>query len=115
MRLQCQISSASDVLTQLSVSPEPVLIYVDSDEQEFRIHEHLLTSSSDFFKNALKNEWAEGHARKVKLPEVDVNAFMIWEQWLYARDLFVTETDGQRRSLVHHKDPDRLSKHKWED
>lgn len=46
-----------------------VTLLVGPDEQELTIHESCTTRNSDFFKAAMKKEWAEGQTRTIKLPE----------------------------------------------
>jgi hypothetical protein len=46
-----------------------VTLLVGPDEQKFIIHESCIARNSDFFKAALKKEWAEGQTRTVKLPD----------------------------------------------
>lgn len=46
-----------------------VTLLVGPDEQKFVVHESCIARNSDFFKAALKKEWAEGQTRIVKLPE----------------------------------------------
>jgi hypothetical protein len=46
-----------------------VTLLVGSDEQKFVVHESCIIRNSDFFKAALKKEWAEGQTPTIKLPE----------------------------------------------
>lgn len=46
-----------------------VILLVGPDEEEFTVHESCITRNSDFFKAAMRREWAEGQTRTIKLPE----------------------------------------------
>ncbi|KAJ4373347.1 hypothetical protein N0V83_003642 [Neocucurbitaria cava] len=68
---------------------KPITILVGDKDQEFYIHEKLLSSTSAFFAKVLKDDWKEGHDRIVKLPDVEPSVFRIWMKWLYTGRLFV--------------------------
>ncbi|TKA69373.1 hypothetical protein B0A55_06160 [Friedmanniomyces simplex] len=70
-------------------------IVVGVEERTFHVHEKLLRSRSAFFEAALSKEWKEGQARKVELPDDDVDAFESYARWLYNGKLAVIQTDGQ--------------------
>lgn len=70
-----------------------VLVLVGKEEQKSYIHENLLTSNSDFFKKALTKDWKEGQERIVTMPEIEVDIFKIWMQWLYTGKMFLTKED----------------------
>lgn len=46
-----------------------VTLLVGPDEEEFAVHESCITRNSDFFKAAMRKEWAEGQTCTIKLPE----------------------------------------------
>jgi hypothetical protein len=46
-----------------------VTLLVGPEEQELLAFGHQLSENSDFFKSALKKEWADGQTRTIRLPE----------------------------------------------
>lgn len=46
-----------------------VTLLVGPDERELVVYESCITRNSDFFRAAMKKEWAEGQTRTIKLPE----------------------------------------------
>ena len=66
----------------------PIKVRVGPDEHGFYIHPSVISQTSDFFKAALKKEWAEGQERIIKLPEDDPVIFETYVQWLYTGTIF---------------------------
>jgi hypothetical protein len=65
-----------------------VTILVGPGEEEFAVHEHVVTRSSEFFKAAMKKEWTEGQARIIKLPEeTHVQNFIHYLNFTYREQL----------------------------
>ena len=62
-------------------------VIVGLEKREFFVHEKVLAASSAFLQAALKEEWREGQARTIKLPEEDPTTFYGYIQWLYAGKL----------------------------
>jgi hypothetical protein len=56
---------------------------VGEQRQTFYVHEAQLTSSSDFFKNALSREWIEKKTKTVQLPNHQPRDFGAYVDWLY--------------------------------
>jgi hypothetical protein len=50
---------------------DTVVLLVGPEEKSLVAHESHLQLNSDFFRTALKKEWAEGQTRVIKLPEDD--------------------------------------------
>ncbi|CAO2652617.1 Nn.00g009000.m01.CDS01 [Neocucurbitaria sp. VM-36] len=73
------------------VESRPIAIRIGGEDNEFYIHEKLLSSASTFFDNVLKEGWKEGHDRIVRLPDVAPSIFKVWMKWLYTGRLFVKE------------------------
>lgn len=77
-----------------------VTIFVGNEAKPYRLHKKLLTSQSDYFKTAFKNEdLVEGQTQEMKMPENDPVVFEILVNWLYKKRLpsskdFVNKQDG---------------------
>jgi hypothetical protein len=64
-----------------------VTLLVGSDEEPLVAHESYLTKSSEFFKTAMKKEWAEGQARVIKCPEDDLETMTDYLTFTYTGTL----------------------------
>jgi hypothetical protein len=64
-----------------------VTLLVGLKEEPLVAHENYLTKNSDFFKTAMKKEWAEGQTRVIKLPEDDPDTVTDYLTFVYSRDL----------------------------
>lgn len=69
---------------------------VGPSEEEWTIHEGLVTETSAFFAAAVKKVWAEGQSKRVKLPEEDANIFHLYARWLYEGKLLVRPSPGKQ-------------------
>jgi hypothetical protein len=63
----------------------------------FPVHQALLTSTSGFFQDALRDQFQGPHIREIALPFADTDAFMVYNKFLYNL-LFCSMKDGDRRS-----------------
>lgn len=66
---------------------DTVTLLVGFDEEPLVAHESYLTRNSEFFKAAMKKEWAEGQIRVIKLPEDDLATMVDYLAFTYSRDL----------------------------
>ena len=62
-----------------------------SAAKRFAIPKCVLTKSSEFFQACHRGDWQEVSTKTVKLPEVDVESFSIYLQWLYTGEIVVSE------------------------
>ncbi|KAF9695651.1 hypothetical protein EKO04_006359 [Ascochyta lentis] len=69
--------------TDSSFGSFPITIIVGEAQKTYFVHETLISNSSSFFSNALKEVWKEGVTRTVELPHVDNTNFQIYVDWLY--------------------------------
>lgn len=53
----------------------------------FTVHEHLICSSSEFFKSAMNGNWETSTNRSVNLGEEDPELFDLYLHWLYSQTL----------------------------
>lgn len=53
----------------------------------WRLHENLLSATSDFFRAAFNSGFKESLEDRLSLPEDDPHAFELFVRWLYARAL----------------------------
>jgi hypothetical protein len=66
-----------------------VVVGPEEDRATYYVHEGVICSSSGFFANAMKPEWASVRpdARVVELPEDDASAFSLYMSWIYSKQL----------------------------
>ncbi|KAF2026843.1 hypothetical protein EK21DRAFT_24267, partial [Setomelanomma holmii] len=57
----------------------------------FHVHQNVLASSSEFFKNALKSEWRTDPSKLIDLSDANSWAFEKYSQFLYTK---VVPTQG---------------------
>lgn len=62
-------------------------VHVGWPQTTWRIHENLLSASSDFFKAAFHSGFREAIEDQLSLPADDPQAFELFVRWLYARAL----------------------------
>ncbi|KAL6705589.1 hypothetical protein ACN47E_006536 [Coniothyrium glycines] len=92
-RLRCAQTEGPDITCKtITVHVGPA-----GASQELQIHESLLLRSSEFFDNALSNDWKEGVKRIVRLPEIDLECFEIWAKWLYTGRIHLTQESDVSR------------------
>lgn len=72
-----------------SFNTPPVKVIVGSKEELFYIHASVLESSSEFFKSALKREWAKEDDDSIDLRDQDLEIFKIYVNWLYTGQISV--------------------------
>ena len=72
---------------------EETIIIVGSEGKRFTVRRCLLTKSSDFFQACSRGEWQEVSTKTTSLPEVDVESFSTYLQWLYTGAIVVSEDD----------------------
>lgn len=65
------------------------------NQRRFEAHQGLLVQCSDFFRAALKDCWAEGADKSIKLPEAHGDAGQIFFYWLYKRTLYEPAQDAE--------------------
>jgi hypothetical protein len=63
------------------------ILLVGPDQQSLVVHESYLTLKSEFFKAAMKMEWAAGQTHFVKLPKDDVETTTNYLTFTYGRGL----------------------------
>lgn len=69
-----------------------VTIRVGSRKTIWRLHENLLSSTSEFFRAAFNGGFMEASSDVLDLPEDDPQAFELFVRWLYARAMNPPET-----------------------
>lgn len=68
-------------------------VLVGSSEKKFTFPRVLLTRRSAFFKAALNGEFKEAKEKTVCLPEVEIEAFATYAQWIYANEIALVGSD----------------------
>ena len=83
---------------------EPIEICVDVEAnlKTWHVPKELLTNKSTFFAAALDGGFAEQESKTVTLPEVFVDDFEVWIQWLYLGE--VRPKEFGRRALGYSKE-----------
>ncbi|KAF2178126.1 hypothetical protein K469DRAFT_695762 [Zopfia rhizophila CBS 207.26] len=76
-----------------------------ANKKSFQIHKSLLTYRSEYFRGALEGSFKESQDRKLDLPDVSVETFEIFVDWLYSKKLHVhkpdSESPAEKQLLVH--------------
>lgn len=75
---------------QIEVGPEKRSLYV---------HHGLLIENAEFFRTALKQEWFEGQQRTVTLREDNYEIVIIYAQWLYTGQFFMSARNAEGQPL----------------
>jgi hypothetical protein len=71
---------ASGYVTSSSIR---VNVGQEPGNKHFFVHQHLICPRSEFFKNAMKEEWKEAQERKVNLSEDEPDTFALYLELLY--------------------------------
>lgn len=69
-------------------------VLVGPSRTTWRLHENLLSSSSDFFKSAFNSGFKETLDDQLTLPEDDPQAFELFVRWLYTRAMSPPSTNA---------------------
>jgi hypothetical protein len=72
-----------------------VLFLADEEMEGFYVHAHLLQSSSEYLLILIENKEEVERMHKVKLPEIDANAFSVYAKWLYTGSFHATGPGGE--------------------
>ena len=54
-----------------------------SQQEDFAVHENMITPRSEFVRLALTNDWKEAQERIIPLPDDTPETFELYQQWLY--------------------------------
>ena len=77
---------------------DAVTLHVGPEEHAILAHGNFISRRSDFFKAALKKEWAEGQTRIIKLPDEDHQVVTHYLSYTYSKclptDIFTTDFMG---------------------
>jgi hypothetical protein len=73
----------SSAVGYVNTSTIRVVVGGEAKNQTFSVHEGLICSRSDFFKNAMKEPWLEAEERKVSLAEEEPDVFALYLELLY--------------------------------
>lgn len=68
-------------------SERVVEVVVGPSQTIWRLHENLLSATSDFFRAAFNSGFKESLEDRLLLPEDDPHAFELFVRWIYARAL----------------------------
>jgi hypothetical protein len=68
-----------------------VTLYVGAEKAIYHVHEKLLLDVSPVFKAGFSGEFAESGTRSMNLPDDDVDAVERMLQWLYTRQLRLSD------------------------
>lgn len=82
-----QCCATTDHLSPFNYGP-PITVMVGPAEEDFHFHKSLLRHHSDYFRAAMKDEWAGRNAKELLLPEDDAYTFGLFYHWLYTETLY---------------------------
>ena len=68
---------------------------VGPNEQSFTIHTHIITSHSTFFTAAYSKDYREGQEKLIRLPEINIDTFLVYLQWVYSGRIVITDGHGK--------------------
>jgi hypothetical protein len=77
----------NQTLTNVLNSPnysKTLVVYVGQFEQVFIVHEDKLIVKSKFFRAACSSKWKKGASDIVRLPEVELDTFQMYTDWVYS-------------------------------
>lgn len=74
-----------------------VTIGQEEEKESFYVHEFAICDRSEFFRNAMKPEWASARSdpRVIDLPDDDPAAFALYMSWMYTRHLPVLAPESE--------------------
>lgn len=79
------LAAQSPILTTCRVTGDFIKIIVgQANSETLNVHETVIKQSSGFFQAALNQQWKEGQARKIELPEDDPDVVATYLEWLYS-------------------------------
>lgn len=86
--------------TRVNCQTIEVTVGPEDDKESFYVHEDAICDRSEFFRNAMKPEWASlrPNPRVIDLPDDDAAAFALYQQWLYTRQLPILPDDLEEDS-----------------
>ncbi|CAO2656037.1 Nn.00g048400.m01.CDS01 [Neocucurbitaria sp. VM-36] len=64
-----------------------VMVGEEGNEEDFWVHQKILTSRSEFFKRATNGQWLESDERLITLPEDRPDVFRLYLNLLYTRQV----------------------------
>jgi len=68
-----------------SVTGEIITVLVG--KRTFYVHQALLASSSQFFRNVMKPEWRTDRTKPIDLTDANPQLFTVYSQWLYTKQV----------------------------
>ncbi|KAL5445397.1 hypothetical protein PMIN06_008097 [Paraphaeosphaeria minitans] len=83
----CRVEDFGPIIT--------VLVGQGEAQHKYEIHKGLLAHYSAYFRNALKDLWAEDEDKTVKLPGEYQVGFQIFYNWLYTRSIYTSREEGR--------------------
>ena len=87
-------------------SEEDITVLVGPEEKQFTIQKDFLCNGSTFFSAAINGQFREATERQVRLPEVDVDLFATYVQFVYTKQIvpldpeeIEKDTQGTKRKI----------------
>lgn len=68
-------------------------------QQDFTIHQNLITPVSSFVSLAISKGWKESQERTISFPDDDAEVFSLFQEWLYTHRLDTDVTTSKSRSI----------------
>jgi hypothetical protein len=105
-----EIGKADETARDIEDFDVIIIVLVGPEECRFSLHKIKLCSKSKFFRAACSERWIEGQEKLVRLPEVKVEVFRVYCEWIYNSNLPTirctagdkeTEKAVERNQLAH--------------
>ena len=70
--------------TASSIFDNAIAVHVSPTEYRFVVHQNKICEKFKFFRAACSKRWIEGQEKLVRLPEVDIEVFQEYWEWVYS-------------------------------
>ena len=70
------------------------------NSRDFLVHENIIAPRSEFVRLALKGVWQEARERIIPLPEDSIDAFDLYQQWLYTGNIYESRFRGTTTGYI---------------
>lgn len=77
---------------------EDIVALVGSNEERFTLHKGIITNHSKFFKAACSGNFSEAKDKIIRLPEIDVDNFVTYLQWVYTGTIITGDEENADKS-----------------
>lgn len=89
---------------------EEISVLVSSDEDRFTLPKAFATHHSPYFSVVLSGESKESKSGIIRLPEVEVDTFKSFVQWLYTGEVVVMDPEDEEQDRNGKRRHERFAK-----